>query len=253
MNKTLFTQLGLNQNEAIVYEYLLRTGESLAGDIIEKTPLKRGVVYNILDDLVEKDLILEKRKLSKGKKVAHFSPNHPEKLREYIKNQESRLNTAKNALEANFSDILSNFSLISGKPGVRYFEGDKGIKKVLWDSLKSKTPIYTYANMDTVFKYIHKLNEEYATERDRLDIKKKTIVVIENPKSAQRLANYHKKTTQTKFISQELYKFKAVMEIYDNKISYITLSEKQKIGVIIEDKDIYEMHKQLFDFMWSKI
>ncbi len=251
MSKTLFKQLGLSDNEASVYEYLLKNGESLARSIIEQTTMKRGVAYNTLVSLVKKGLISEKKKISNGKKVANFSLNHPEKLREYLKDQESSLNTAKQALETGLPDIISNFSLISGKPGVRYFEGDKGVRTVLWDSLRSKTPIYTYANMDTVFKYIPKLNEEYARARDKLNIMKKSIVVVKNPESAKKMVDYHKETTRLKFISQELYKFRAVMEIYDNKISYITLSDKHKIGVIIEDKDIYEMHKQLFEFMWA--
>ena len=43
------------------------------------------------------------------------------------------------------------------------------------------------------------------------------------------------------------------MQIYDNKISYLTLSDKEMIGVIIEDKYIYKMHKDLFEYMWKNI
>ena len=42
------------------------------------------------------------------------------------------------------------------------------------------------------------------------------------------------------------------MQIYDGKISYISLSEGQMIGTIIEDQAIYKMHKALFDFTWSR-
>ena len=41
------------------------------------------------------------------------------------------------------------------------------------------------------------------------------------------------------------------MQIYDNKVSYITLSDKEMIGVIIEDKHIYTMNRDLFDFNWE--
>jgi hypothetical protein len=55
-----------------------------------------------------------------------------------------------------------------------------------------------------------------------------------------------------KFIDHKLYPFNSVMQIYDGKISYITLSKTSKIGVIIEDKNIYQMHKSLFEYIWSK-
>ena len=40
MYKDIFTQAGLTENEAIIYEYLLNSGQSTAGEIIKNTPIK---------------------------------------------------------------------------------------------------------------------------------------------------------------------------------------------------------------------
>ncbi|MFZ2970089.1 MAG: helix-turn-helix domain-containing protein [Minisyncoccia bacterium] len=253
MYKDIFTSINLSPGESIVYEYLLKNGESPAGEIIKKTPLKRGMVYKILDGLVDKGLAIEKTSIPSKKqgrrKISHFLPNHPEKLREFIENEKKKLDKAKNSLEANMPALISDFNLASGKPGVRFFEGIEGIKKVLSDSLTTKEIIYSFADLEAVVKYIDKINQEYVNKRDALNIRKK-VIFIDSPFARNYLKDYHRDTTFMKFIDYKLYPFNSVMQIYDGKVSYITLSEKSKIGVLIEDKNIYQLHKSIFEYTW---
>ena len=53
MYKDNLTSIGLTDNEANVYEWLLHNGEMSAGDIIDGTGLKRGNTYNVLEALVQ--------------------------------------------------------------------------------------------------------------------------------------------------------------------------------------------------------
>lgn len=253
MYKDLFTSLGLSANEAIVYEYLLKNGESSAGAIIKKTPLKRGVIYNCLEELTKKDLITEQHmaKTKGGGKIAYFAPNHPQKLEEYVENEKSRLEKVQKTLDLSLPAILSDFNLISGKPGVKFYEGIEGIKKVLADSLTAKSTIYSYADLEAVVTHIDNINRAYVKKRDELGLKKK-VIFIDSPFARKYLKNYHRETTYMKFIDHKLYPFNSIMQIYDGKISYVTLSKNSKIGVIIEDKNIYQMHKSIFKYVWSK-
>ncbi len=253
--KDLFIALGLSQNEALVYEYLLKNGNSPAADIIKKTPLKRGVIYNALESLIKKDLIAEQRVSSGGqqgaKKISRFSPNHPQKLEACLENEKKKIAETEKTLNANFSSILSDFNLVSGKPGVKFYEGLEGIKKVLADSLTAESTIYSYADLEAVVTHIDKINQEYVKKRDELKLKKK-VVFIDSLFAKKYLKDYHRETTDMKLIDHKLYPFNSVMQIYDGKISYITLSKNSKIGVIIEDKNIYQMHKSIFEYVWSK-
>ncbi len=247
MYKDILTQISLSPNEAVVYEYLLKNGESAAGQIIKNTPIKRGVIYNALEELINKSLVTKKMK----NKIAFFSPNHPVKLREYTEQREQEIAKAKNSLEANLPALISDFNLVSGRPGVRYFEGLEGVKKVLWDSLKTKGEILTYGNMEAIITYIDKINQKYVETRDRLKIKKRGIV-LDSPFAREHLKNYHRQTTDMRFINYKKYNFSPIVEIYDNKVSYVTLTDDRKIGVIIEDKNINQLHKSLFEFTWAR-
>jgi sugar-specific transcriptional regulator TrmB len=247
MYKDILTQISLSPNEAVVYEYLLKNGESAAGQIIKNTPLKRGVIYNALEELLKKNLAAKKTK----NKIAFFSPNHPDKLREYVDGREKEIAKAKNSLEANLPALVSDFNLVSGRPGIRYFEGIEGIKKVLWDSLTAKTTIRTYGDVEAVVKYIDKINQEYIAKREILGIKKQAIL-LDSPFARDYLKDYHRGITDFKFLDSRRYTFSTIVEIYDNKVSYVTLNDDIKIGVIIEDKNIFQFHKSLFEFTWRR-
>ena len=145
--------------------------------------------------------------------------------------------------------FISEFNLVSGKPGVRYFEGIDGIKKVINNTLTSKTVIYTYADMEKINQYIKKINDEYSKKRNELKIEKK-VLLVDSEYTHKFLKNYPAENLDIRFI-KNIRHFTAVMQIYDNKISYITLAKERITGIIIDDKNIYEMHKILFENDWK--
>jgi sugar-specific transcriptional regulator TrmB len=255
MYKELFIDAGLSRHEAEIYDYLLIHGESPASEIIKNTSLKRGVAYLTLDSLAKKSLIIENRQAPKNSKVRNkkeisfYLPEHPEKIRQELEDRENKIKTARKNLEANLPAINSSFNLVSGKPGVRYFEGDKGIKEVIWDTFSSKEIVYTYADIETINKFIKKINEEYARERDRRGLEKK-IIFADTAYSRDYLKTYHLETTNSRIVPG-LSNFYTVMQIYANKISYVTLSDTTKIGVIIENAEIYRTHRALFEQQWD--
>lgn len=246
MHKELLIELGLSQNEAIIYEYLLANGESLAGNIIKKTPLKRGVVYNALTDLVKKGLI----KQSKKGKILSFSPNHPDKLREYMENREREVKKAEISLESQMPLLLSSFNLVSGQPGVRIYEGKDGLAKTLNDSLSSRTEVLTYADIEGMEKYMGRANDKYLARRKELKIYKRGILA-DTPYARDYMRNYDKEVTKIKFIDGKKYPMYLEMEIYDNKVSFMTFSDKKLIGVIIENEEIYKTQKSIFEIVWE--
>lgn len=250
-------QIGLNYTQSLVYETLLKNGISSARAIIQKTPFKRGLVYKTLEDLIKMELI---EKIEEPNKVAVFQVKHPLSLQTLAENKEQKAKDAKLALEGMISSIISDYNLTSGRPGVLFYEGMDGIKKVLDDSLESKTEICTYADMEVVVKYIDKINKEYMKKRSRIGIKKKVIMLdndftrkyLKNYSSkVSILKNYYTKLTEIKIIDHKSFSFSPIMEIYNDTISYVTLEEKNKIGVIVKNKEIYQMHKALFEFTWN--
>jgi sugar-specific transcriptional regulator TrmB len=241
-------KIGLNYYQAVVYETLLKEGALTAGKISQKTPIKRGLVYKILDELVAEDLV---EKDEPPQKVAVFSAGHPTKLRAFAERKEQSARDAKLALEGVLPSIVSDFSALSGKPGVLYYEGENGIAEILEDSLTSKTEILTYADAETIIKYIKKINDSYVQKRKQAGIKKR-LILLDNDFTRAYARNNKDELTETRFIDHEMYQFSSLAEIYDGTVSYVSLSEKQKSGFVIKNPEIYRMQKSLFEFIWGK-
>ena len=42
-----------------------------------------------------------------------------------------------------------------------------------------------------------------------------------------------------------------MLQIYDGKVLYATIDDKQKIGVLIHDRNLFMLLKQVFEFTWQ--
>lgn len=245
----MLKQAGLTDAQAEVYEVLLRHGEQTAGSLTKKTSLKRGLVYKVLDDLVGLGLAAKQEELGK---VAHFFPKHPAVLRELVNRRQKTLKDAELVLDGLLPSLVSEYNLVSGSPGVLIYEGKEGIEKVLNDSLTSKTIVYTYADIEPIVKHIDAINRRYADKRDKLGIDKKAIL-LDTPFARKYMQDYHRLSTDIRLIALEnVPPFQSAMEIYDNKVAYITFAEDKMLGVIIHDPYLYQMHKYLFEYTWNQ-
>lgn len=242
-------QSGLSENEAVVYQTLLEYGELKASDIIRRSGLKRGNTYNVLHSLVQKNLIREGSKNG----VASYQPLNPANLRSLIEREERELTRRDKQLELAMPTLLSEFNKGHHRPSVQVFEGMAGLEKVLNDSLTATEEIYTYLDIETLITEIGDINDRYVAKREKLGLKKRGLI-IETPFAREFFKDGYKETvTDTKLIpAGNAPPFETIMQIYNNKISYLTISKSNKIGVIIEDKRIYQMHRYLFETLWNQ-
>jgi len=242
----ILTKAGLTSDQAKVYEALLKGGVMPASKVALKAGLKRGLGYKVIEQLVSLGLV---EKIEK--KVTLFAALHPSKIKENIQKRTDELRNIESTLSGALGPMISDYNLTSGKPNVQFFEGEQGVKKVLEDSLFSREEILSYADITSIQKYIPNINSWYVDQREKRAVKKRGIL-IDTPKAREILTLYHKAVTDSKVIKLDTAPFESITQIYDGKVSYITLSENQMIGVIIEDEAIYQMHKALFNFTWSK-
>jgi sugar-specific transcriptional regulator TrmB len=247
------TDTGLSKEQAIVYEVLLKQGESPASSIAKAVPsgttLSRPLVYKVLEELIQLDLAT---KSDEAGKIAKFTPKHPVAITKVIDKQKERIEQTKKQFLATSGKLSSLFNLSVGKPGVQFYEGKDGVWEVLMDSLAASEEILTYADLEAIAKYIPDLNAEYSAIREDQDVKKRGLV-IDSPEARKFLKSYDGEVTHTKLISgaETTVPFQTIMQIYDNKVSYITLTDEYLVGIIITDQLIANTHKYLFESMWE--
>jgi HTH-type transcriptional regulator, sugar sensing transcriptional regulator len=251
MYQTQLLKIGLTKTQANTMDYLFESGESRARDIARAIKQPRGAVYNSLDELLAMDLV---EKIEKDKQIAKFRAVHPRKLELLLEKREKGLNQDKKMFEEVLPSLISNYNLGLNKPGVKFYEGIDGMKKILDDTLTSKTDIYLFLNLEALNqeKKFIAINEEYKRRRERAGIRKKILRAgIKPANSSASTGDEYEKITQIKYIEKSMPAFKSSIQIYDNKISYQLIDGENIISILIEDKNIYEMNKAMFEMLWE--
>jgi len=236
-------QTGLTKEQATVYEALVKNGPSPARRITRKTPLSRPLVYKVLNELIEIGLV--EKKEEKGA-VTTFIPVHPLKLKDFVEKKIERANDAKNALEGVMEKLSSDFNLISGRPGVRFFDGLEGMKKIYDDILETGEDFYLIRpKYDKEFEEkMLPVIQNFIDERLRRKIRV-TSITPRDETSEQNAEQDKKLLIDRTMVDLSLYDSPVEVNIYGDKIAILSY-DKEFVGIIVESPQIARAMKQLF-------
>ncbi|HMO78849.1 MAG TPA: helix-turn-helix domain-containing protein [Candidatus Paceibacterota bacterium] len=248
MQQEILNSAGLTTEQSKIYTTLLENGSMQARKIVLNTGIKRGLVYKALDQLIEMGLVTKHDSLGK---ISVFNPNHPNLILKIIEEKKKNLETIEDSVKSVVGQMTSSFNLLTGKPNVRFYEGEKGLKEVLDDSLYSKSEVLSYADLESIEKFIPEINKKHVADRKKHGVIKKAMV-LDSEFNRKVIQNYDKEVTNVRFMDvSESKPFQSLMNIYDNKVSYLTLDTDRMIGVIIEDEHIAEMQRYIWEFSWK--
>lgn len=246
----ILKNIGFSSEQIAIYSVLLEYGKLPASIIASRSKVSRVITYKILGQFVDMGIV---EKIEVPKSIALFNPLDPEQLRKLIDRKESEILNFKNACETAITTLRPQYNLLTDKPGVLFYEGLEGVKKVLNDSLYTEEMIYTYVDVEAVLDHFKEINDNYVQRREKTGIKKK-LLVADTARAREYFGN-RTTLTDVKLIGKEKIPFGCAMQIYDNKISYITVGKQEGslIGIIIEDQHIADMHKYFFECLYDAI
>jgi sugar-specific transcriptional regulator TrmB len=240
------TQMGLSENEALAYDALLSLGKAGVRDLLKRLPIKRANLYAVLYALKNRNLLSEIEERGKKK----FIPESPERLNDIVLAAEKRAIQAKNVTEMTLPLLLSQYNLSSGKPTITFWEGAEAFKHILGDSLTAEETIYAYIDNDLVNQYFGKEDKEYREKREKLVVKKK-FIALDTPSIHRDAHLFDPSVTEVRLIPKNERPLSTETQIYDGKVSFLTLTPTKIIGIIIKDDAIYATHRILFEEAWK--
>ena len=235
--------LGLNQKEASIYLASLELGLTSVQNIAKKAQIKRSTVYELLESLIKQNLITV---IPKGKK-RYFLAAEPAHLAQVIAQKQKTLNQILPELEA-----LSKVSPI--KPKIRFYEGEEGIKNVYADTIKEGKDILAFVSVATAFKspLNDYLNQQYVQQRAEKKIMAK-VIAPDAPLAKEYKNRDAKEYRETKLIPEKDYPFSIEINIYGNKVAFMSFKANELMGVIIESKEIAKTMGLIHKFFWEKL
>ena len=241
LQKTLI-DFGLSDKEALVYLTSLELGSSSVLKISRLSCLKRPTVYLVVDSLIKKGLMsVEIRGFKKD-----YKAENPDRLEEIF-------NQRKQELLKNLPYFQEIYSKDKSDSFIRYFEGIEAVKLIYSDLLKEIEPGDDYlviGNQEEWLSLDKNFFEKFIEKRAGLDIKLR-LLFQDSP-----IAREHKKfeknyNEKIKLLPKETT-LTTNLVITSKKVIIHQLASPV-LAIVIENKNICKMNKEMFEIIWSSI
>lgn len=244
MDISLFKKLGFPDKSATIYLALLRLGPSSVRSLAEKCEINRGTTYDALKWLQEEGVVNYYQKDTKQ----FFVAEDPEKLKLLLEMREKELNQADKELDKLLPELQALHHSGGERPVAKYVEGHH-IADILEDVLatceQNRDLMYRIYSTAGLREYLYKEFPTFSDVRVSKRIAVRAIAIGDGGELRgfdERKWLKGKNETPTYII------------IYPGKTAYISLNAKgEPVGVVIENRGVYETQKQIFDELWNKL
>ncbi|MDP2736458.1 MAG: helix-turn-helix domain-containing protein [bacterium] len=248
MDTTIFKKLGLGDKEMAVYLALLEHGASSVRNLATLTNLNRGTTYDILKKLQDVGLVSFFHKNTKQ----NFVAEDPERILKLLSDREEDLKKAEEKIKNLIPELKSLQEKGGGKPTTKFYEGRTGVKFILDDvlsSMKNQTDknYYVYSAAG-VREDVYGAYPDFNKKRIKNNVKANTISMSPGG------GTYGLDDRKWLKVEKKSEGNMTYILIYADKCAFISRdSHGSPVGVIIENKMIYETQKILFLQMWNLI
>lgn len=247
--QAILRNFGLSDKETSVYLALIELGPSSVRTIAAKADINRGTTYDILKSLITDGLATYFHKQTKQ----FFVAEPPEKMLRALEDREEKLAVVKKEIKDNLPRLQAIFERSGNRPAVKFYEGEKGMKRILQDILETmrnrqeKTYFVYSSGTAEDRKHLYAAMPEFNKKRTDKGI---TVRVVSLGEAGGIFGLDERRQIP---LGQANLKMTHEL-IYGGKVAHIGLDDSgNSIGVVVENESIYEMQKMIFEFNWQAI
>lgn len=238
--------LGLNTTEIKAYTALLQMGSGTIQEIVQKTHLKRTTTYSVLENLMQKNLVVL---VKKGNKREYFAED-PRKIFSLLEKQEKELHEKKHSMIEALPELASMYNAHAIKPKVKFYESEEAVKEAFYEPLEMPTGsanlVFTNSDeLDTPF--MHDAVIDFMDKRTAKKIYNRSIAE-DTPFLRSIQTNDNKQFRNMILIDPEKYPAVDRINIYGNKVSIISF--KNKMVLTMESESVAQTFRSLFELAW---
>lgn len=236
---------GFSDKQIAVYLSILELGTSSVAEIAKKSDINRSTTYVLLEELAHMGLVALSDKHSKWQYVAL----PPERLIQTLEQRSRKI--AGQLAEAHqlIPELKALFSGVGPKPKVRFFEGAEGVISVYEDTLTSTETIRAYASIENMHAALGDYFPSYYQRRAGSGIAIRS-VHPDTLEARERVTHDKEEARDSALVPHDEYDFSPEINIYDNKIVFMSLREK--FGLIIESEELATAMKKVFELSWKE-
>ncbi len=235
MDYTVLKEIGLSETECKVYLALLALGSAQAGEITQKAEINRTNVYDALERLINKGLVSF---VFKGKKK-NFEPSDPTKLKELLKEKETKL-------EEIIGNLIERYNSRKNIEKATIFKGKTGVKLLLELLLKNVTEIWVYGAQGKFLETFPVYRNIWEGKRVRLKIRKRNLY---NESTKKEKLKEKPKFAELRFLPKE-YDFPSTVLISGERVATIVWSE-QPFAFVVNSEEVAKSNRNFFELLWK--
>lgn len=236
--KLQLADLGLTAKEAAIYLTVLELGLASVSEIARKAAIKRPTAYNIIETLIQKQLIIR----SPERKRMLYRSAPPIKLHETLQQKE-------NVLGSLLPHLQALHQAAPNKPRIIFHEGKNGIYEIYKEIFTTHKIIHGLASFEKIYNVFteEEIEQLFALLRQNGGMVYDLLEISDEAKRSSRAA-YRKGVSKVKFLLPD-FKISVDMLVRGDLVALVSLPSL--VGVLIENKEIADMQRQLLQFLWK--
>ena len=247
MIETTLREIGLTEGEIKVYTALLDIGTTTTGKLIKTSKISASKVYQILERLSQKGLVIHVIK----QKTKYFQATDPQRLLDYLEEKDKVLRAQKQNIEKILPTLMQKQQQNTEHEAEMY-KGIGGVKNMLYSIVDDLQKGDEYCVLGAGYgfesdEHIVVMLKEYHEHRAQKGIKAKLLFNFEAFPLAQ---NMRLRLCDLRVMPQDMSTNTQIM-IFKNKI-FIILWKKDPLGFIIKDRELRDSFKKYFDVLWER-
>lgn len=238
-------KLGLTDKEAALYLVTLEFGEaSPVSTLARKAGINRTTAYDILENLVRRGLVVT----SEHKGYRTYRAQAPDQLVAHLQAESERYLRLSQEAKDILPELATHYHALSDRPRVYFYEGEEGLVRVYEETLTSTEEIRAFANaqvnQDILGWYFPKYYERRAAKK--IPIRG---LLMDTPvdRELHRIDKTHLR--ESRILPKSKLDFTPEVNFFDDKI--MIADWKEKLGIIIESREITKLFKQVFELAWE--
>lgn len=234
MIQEILREIGLSKNEAKIYQMLLEFGPSLVGEISVRAKIHRRNIYDSIERLKEKGFVSWTIKNNRK----YFEAVSPQRVLDIFEDRKEKIS----AIIPQLMNRQKSDSQI-----VKVYTGREGRKIIFDDKLKHGGEQLVLGAHEPTGRA--KSNEIYHKRRIAKKIPLKMLFPASEADAAKKFSKL--KYISARILPKPLSGSPIAINIYGNKVAFLTKSEDQPLSVLIEDGNLADDFRNYFFVLWK--
>lgn len=238
-------QLGLGEEQALVYLFLLKNGASTVLDVSKGIKTGRTKLYPLLEDIANKQLVI----IHERHYGTSYEAQKPEVIEFLVNEHERKTESLRSSLPAAIN-ILKNLEQTSpDHTKIVEYRGVDGLKQMNYN-LSKATKEYRVFELAGLDKHLGKHFADKMRER-YIERGLKSYDLTNNKNRVQEpgseLAN-----ASIRYIDPSIFNIEFEAYIYDNCVGLLNYEQDDIFGVEIYSEKLARQQNQIFDLIWNQ-